>query len=411
MLGLPFVVAAISSFVSLPNVEGLKLPNGAAKLPAMGYNTWNYYQCNINETLVLTTAQQMKSLGLQDAGYKYVNLDDCYSQRDRNSAGDIVEDPVKFKSGMKNLTDQIHAMGFKAGIYSDSGTNTCAGYPGSYGNEQRDADLFFGKWGFDYLKYDNCFVPSDTVTRTGIIGRYTRMRDAIISATSKFNKDIVFSLCKWGNNQVWLWGADIGHSWRTTGDIESHWWSVTDILNRNSFITQATNHYGHNDPDMLQVGNGDLTYDENKSHFTAWALLKAPLLIGTDLYKIKPEVVSILSNKELIAINQDDVVGTSIAPFKWGYNPDWTFDKDHPAQYWSGPTKDGVVFMLLNVRDTPDNLSFTLTDSPWIKNGRKYSVRDLWTHTDNGTVSGTFTAKNVPRHGVVALLLKEVGDA
>ncbi|KAF8650675.1 hypothetical protein AX16_005113 [Volvariella volvacea WC 439] len=386
------------------------LNNGVARLPILGYNTWNAYQCNIDEELMLTTAKLMKSLGLQEAGYNYVNIDDCYSEKNRTANGDIIEDQVRFKGGMKRLNREIHALGFKTGIYSDAGWFTCAGYPGSYGNELRDAKTF-SDWGFDYLKYDNCAIPYDSITRQGIIGRYQRMADALAQVAKKERRTpFVFSLCQWGWSQVWLWGAEFGHSWRTTGDIAPEWDSLAFIINFNSFITASTDFYARNDLDMLQLGNGGLTYEESKSHFTAWALMKSPLLIGTNLSAITPEILGILKNKEILAINQDPVVGKSISPFRWGINPDWTSNRTHPAQYWSGPSSYGTVFMLLNTLDEPATLSFNLTESPWIRAGRQYTVRDLWTHTDNGTAVRNFTAHDVPPHGVVALLLNDAGD-
>nr|GAT51695.1 glycoside hydrolase family 27 protein [Mycena chlorophos] len=162
--------------------------------------------------------------------------------------------------------------------------------------------------------------------------------------------------------------------------------------------------------DMLQLGNGGLSYDEAKSHFTAWALMKSPLLIGTNLSAITPDILGILTNKEILAINQDSVVGESISPFRWGINPDWTSNSSFPAQYYSGPSENGTVFMLLNTLDEPADMLFSLTESPWIRAGRQYSVRDLWTHTDNGTAVRNFTASAVPAHGVVALLLKDAGN-
>ncbi|KAF9478958.1 glycoside hydrolase [Pholiota conissans] len=385
------------------------LNNGVAKLPILGYNTWNAYQCNIDENLLLTTAKLMKSLGLQAAGYEYVNIDDCWAEKNRTAEGNIIEDQVRFKNGMKKLTQQIHALGLKTGIYGDSGWFTCAGYPGSYGNEVRDAQTF-ANMGFDYLKYDNCAIPYDNITRQGIVGKYQRMSDALIQVGKAVGKNFVFSLCEWGWSQVWLWGAQLGHSWRTTGDISTQWESLTSIINFNSFLTQATNFYGRNDMDMLQLGNGGLTFEESKSHFTAWALMKSPLLIGTNLSAITPEILGILTNKEILAINQDPVVGTSISPFRWGVNPDWTSNDTHPAQYWSGQAQFGTVFMLLNTLNEPSTMTFNLTESPFIRAGRQYSVRDLWTHTDNGTAVRTFTAKDVPPHGVIALLLKDAGD-
>ncbi|THH17473.1 hypothetical protein EW146_g3342 [Bondarzewia mesenterica] len=385
---------ALLSFVVFLNPV-LGLNNGVAKLPVLGYNTWNAYQCDIDEDLIVTTAKLMKSLGLQDAGYSHVNLDDCWAEKNRTSTGAVVPDTVRFKSGMKALTTQIHALGFKAGIYSDSGWFTCAGYPGSFEHEEQDAQTFFQEWGFDYLKYDNC-------------AKYQRMADAIASVSQNFKLKVVFSLCEWGWSQVWLWGSQMGHSWRTTGDIGPNWPSLTAIINFNSFITQATDFYGRNDLDMLQLGNGGLTYEEAKSHFTAWALMKSPLLIGTNLSAITNDILGILKNTEILAINQDPVEGSSISPFRWGINPDWTSNDTYPAQYWSGPSQNGTVVMLLNTLDGPSDLFFNLTESPWIRAGRQYS--DLWTHTDNGTAVRNFTAASVAPHGVVALLLKDAGD-
>ncbi|GJE99579.1 glycoside hydrolase family 27 protein [Phanerochaete sordida] len=386
------------------------LNDGVGRLPALGYNTWNFYQCNIDEDLIITTAKLLQSLGLQDAGYSWVNLDDCYAEKNRSTDGYIVPDQVRFKNGFNWLTDQLHSMGFKAGIYSDSGWYTCAGYPGSFQNEERDAKTF-QDWGFDYLKFDNCNIPYDDIIREGTLGKYQRMSGAIADlAKNSSRPPLLLSLCEWGWSQVWIWGKTVGQSWRTTGDVSANWDSVASIINFNSFITTATDFYGRNDLDMLEVGNEGLTYDEAKSHFTAWALMKSPLLIGTNLSAITPDILEILTNPEILAINQDPVEGTSISPFRWGINPDWTSNNTHPAQFWSGRSQNGAVFMLLNTLDEPASMSFNLTESPWIRAGREYSVRDLWTHTDNGTAIRNFTAVNVPAHGVVALLLKDAGD-
>ncbi|VDC05669.1 unnamed protein product [Peniophora sp. CBMAI 1063] len=404
-------VALAALLIALGGVGVQGLSNGVAKLPVLGYNTWNAYQCNIDQDLIVETAHLMQKLGLQDAGYSYVNIDDCWSSKNRSESGDLVPDPIRFSRGMKSLTSEIHALGFKAGIYGDSGWKTCGGYPGSYDHEEQDAKLLFADWAFDYLKYDNCYIPFDDVTRQGIIGKYDRMVDALKTVRAAHTgKPVVFSLCEWGWSQVWLWGAEQGHSWRITGDIAASWPALAAIINANSFITQATNFYGHNDMDMLQLGNGGLTYDEAKSHFTAWALLKSPLLIGTNLSAITDDVLDILTNREILAINQDPVIGTSLSPFSWGINPDWTYNETFPAQYWSGPSENGTVFMLLNTLDEPADMFFNLTQSPWMRAGRQYSVRDLWSHTDNGTAVRNFTAEAVPAHGIVALLLKDAGD-
>ncbi|KAF8755534.1 Alpha galactosidase A [Rhizoctonia solani] len=340
--------------------------------------------CDISEKLIVETATLMRKFGLQAAGYNYVNIDDCWSLKNRSKTGELVADPVKFPSGIKNLTDTLHKMGFKAGIYSDAGWFTCGvcrdltsilAWVYAYHFFLTDAQTF-SDWGIDYLKYDNCAIPYDSITRQGVYGRYTPMRDALIAVAKKAKKiPIVFSLCEWGWNQVWVWGKEVGQSWRTTGDIAPTWPSLAHIINFNSFITSSTDYYGRNDLDMLQIGNGNLTYEEKKSHWTAWALMKSPLFIGTNLSAITPDTLSILTNREILAINQDPVYGESISPFRWGLNPDWSFNATHPAQYWSGRSQNGTVVMMLNTLDEPAEMSFNLTESPWIRAGRKYSIR------------------------------------
>lgn len=403
-------LAAITAIVATLSKSSKALDNGVGKLPFMGWNTWNAYHCEINETIVLDNAKLIKSLGLLDAGYNYINIDDCYSEKTRSPEGNIIANKERFPSGMRSLTDQLHVMGFKTGIYSDSGWFTCQLYPGSYGNEDRDIQTF-SDWGFDLLKYDNCAVPFDHIIKEGMVGKFKRMADAIDRLSHRTGKPpLLYSLCQWGREQPWLWARRFGQSWRTTDDIGPHWDAVRSIIHQNSFISWAADFYGHNDMDLLEVGNGDLTIDEAKTHFTAWALLKSPLVISTDLTQATKETLDILTNHELIAINQDLVIGPSITPFRWGLGPDWQNNYTTPAEYWSGETKNGTVFMLINDLDEPSDMFFSLTESPWIRAGRQYSVRDLWTHTDNGTVVRNMTVHNVPPHGVVALLLKDAGD-
>lgn len=385
------------------------LNNGVGKTPIMGYNAWNAFQCNINENLLLEQASLMKSLGLLNVGYKQFNLDDCWPEKSRTSEGLLAPDPQKFPTGFNNFTDTLHQLGFKAGLYSDSGWFTCAGYPGSYEHEQSDVKQFTD-WGFDFLKYDNCATPFDDIIRQGIVGKYQRMADAIATvAEEKGEAPMFFSLCEWGLTQVWLWGKSMAQSWRVTEDIAANWDSLAAIIDTQSFIASTTDFYGHNDMDMLQLGNGGLTFEEAKSHFTAWALSKSPLLIGTNLSAITSDVLDILKNEEIIAINQDPEFGTAVTPFRWGIHPDWVSNPSSPAQYWSGQSQNGTVFMVLNTQNQPEQMFFNLTESPWIRAGRQYAVRDLWAHTDNGTAirNMTFT---LPAHGVAALLLKDAGD-
>ncbi|KAE9383888.1 glycoside hydrolase [Gymnopus androsaceus JB14] len=368
-------------------VSANALANGVGRLPALGYNTWNAFGCNVNEDLVLEAAQLMVSLGLQDVGYEYVNVDDCYAEPTRNASGFLVANSVRFASGLKNLTDQIHALGFKAGIYSDSGWETCGGFPGSFQNEARDAATF-QEWGFEYLKFDNCNIPFDDIIRQGMLGKYTRMADALIDlANSTGQPPFLFSLCQWVGNK---YGSGDQLSAKLEGDIETNWASLASIINFNSFITQATDFFGHNDMDMLQLGNGGFTFDESKTHFTAWALMKSPILIGTNEPQKTPKSS---------AINQDPVVGQSVSPFRWGLNPDFTSNSSFPAQFYSGPTQNGTVFMLINTLDQPEDMFFNLTESPTY--GPTPTMVPLYRN---------FTAAAVPSHGVVALLLQDAGD-
>ncbi|PBK67780.1 glycoside hydrolase family 27 protein [Armillaria solidipes] len=413
----PLIVtlSAACLFLSLISLPVIALENGVGRLPFMGYNTWNAYYCNIDEDTIYDTAELVVSLGLKDAGYEYMNIDDCYAEKQRNSDGNIVENAKRFPSGMRNLTDRIHALGLKAGIYGDSGWYTCQMYPGSYQNEERSK---VHRRSFDLLKYDNCAVPFDDIIREGMIGKFSRMANAITDlATVTGRPPMLYSICQWGRLQPWLWARNLGHSWRTTDDISATWSSIASIINQNSFHAWASDFHGHNDMDILEVGNKGLSYEESKTHFTVWALMKSPLLIVVRLIRFRYELKSIsnqtleiLKNEEIIAINQDSVVGTGVIPFRWGYNPDYTNDPKHPAQYWSGQSQNGTVFMMINVHEETTDMTFRLMESPWMRAGRQYSVRDLWSHTDNGTAVREFTARSIPAHGVVALLLRGAGD-
>jgi alpha-galactosidase len=316
---------------------------------------------------------------------------------------------------MKNFTSELNALGFQAGIYGDAGYQTCAGFPGSYGHEEQDLETW-STWGFTYLKYDNCYIPFDEVTQENVYGRYARMTRAIEThARRTGDSPFHLALCEWGWQQPWLWGGRLAQSWRVGGDIRPWWSAISSIINSASFIASYTDFYARNDFDMLEVGNngigsppGNLTFDEAKSHFTTWALLKSPLLIGTDLTQATFDTVSVLGNTDILKIHQDPQVGQALAPFRWGTNPDWTFDAAHPASYWTGNSSYGVVFMVLNTLDIIQEMSFNLTESWAIRAGRVYTVYDLWSHTHNGTVMRNLSL-TLPPHGVVALLLNDAG--
>ena len=269
--------------------------NGLGRTPQMGWNSWNKFGCNINETLIKNTADLLVQTGLADKGYRYLNLDDCWQVARDPKTSRILSDPVKCPSGMSGLADYAHAKGLKFGLYSDAGEKTCEGRPGGYGYEKIDAETY-AEWKVDYLKYDNCY----NLNLSGK-ARYFAMHKAL----NESGRPIFYSMCNWGEEKSWQWAGPYANSWRTTGDIKDNWKSFTSILDKQVGLEFYAGHGGWNDPDMLEVGNGGMTFDEYTAHFALWCALKAPLLIGCSLSDISKETLSILGNEELIAINQD----------------------------------------------------------------------------------------------------------
>ncbi len=271
------------------------LDNGLGLTPQMGWNTWNKFACNINETLIYQSIDALNKSGLIELGYNYMNLDDCWQiSRDEENNNTIVVDP-HFPNGLKPLIDYAHSKGLKFGLYSDAGYYTCQLRPGGYGYEEIDAKTY-ADWGVDYLKYDNCM-------NGGISSkiRYPRMRDALL----KQDRQIFYSICQWGEEDIPTWGKDVGNSWRTTQDIADTWKSMINIIDKNNKWYEYAGPGGWNDPDMLEVGNGGMTTTEYRTHFSLWAISKAPLLIGCDVTKMSQDTWDILTNKEVIAVNQD----------------------------------------------------------------------------------------------------------
>ena len=270
------------------------LDNGLGLTPQMGWNTWNKFACAINETLIYDSIDAFVKSGLVEAGYKYINLDDCW-QKSRDENNMIVPDNVTFPNGIEPLVKYAHRKGLYFGLYSSAGNYTCQGRPGSLDYEKEDAEQY-AKWEVDYLKYDNC-------GNKGISSliRYPKMRDAL----NKTNRPIFYSLCQWGQEKVATWAGEVGNSWRTTGDIWDSWDSMINIIDENDKWYQYAGPGAWNDPDMLEVGNGGMTLIEYKTHFALWAISKAPLLIGCDITKMSEEIKNILTNPEVIAVNQD----------------------------------------------------------------------------------------------------------
>ncbi|WP_329129157.1 NPCBM/NEW2 domain-containing protein [Streptomyces sp. NBC_01476] len=375
---------AVTAGVVATATPAAALDNGLATTPPMGFNDWNAFGCDVSEQLIEQTADYFVTSGLKAAGYTYVNIDDCWMTHTRDAQGRLVPDPVKFPDGIKGTADYVHSKGLKLGIYEDAGTATCAGYPGSLGHETTDAQSF-ADWGVDYLKYDNCNNNSDG-TRQDFINRYSAMRDALAAT----GRPIVYSLCEWGQQNPWEWGADIGNSWRTTGDISDNWASMLSITKSNLPLAPYAGPGHWNDPDMLEVGNGGMTDTEYRSHFSLWSMMDSPLLIGTDLRKATPETLAILGNKDVIALDQDPLGAQATVLAQTGDT--YVLDKKL--------TGGDRAVALFNSGDTAQRISTTATAAGLPKRAG-YAVRDLWSHTDYQS-SGTLAA-TVPAHGTVLL--------
>ena len=279
-----------------------------ALTPPMGWNSWNYFAGKVTDKDIRDSADQIVSTGMKDAGYIYVNIDDTW-EGERDATG-LLHTNEKFPD-MKALADYVHSKGLKIGIYSGPGTKTCAKYAASLGHEEQDAKMY-ADWGIDYLKYDLCSFIPDVMQKQQPNDKAAQMK-LMIAAYEKMGKalqstgrPIVFSLCQYGWDSVWEWAPALGgNSWRTTGDISAHWDSMYTILSEQEGLEKYAGPGHWNDPDMLEVGNGKLTLAENRTHFSMWAMLSAPLLAGNDLPHMKPEIKEILTSKEVIALDQD----------------------------------------------------------------------------------------------------------
>ncbi|KAJ6822591.1 alpha-galactosidase-like [Iris pallida] len=352
------------------------LENGLGRTPQMGWNSWNHFQCNINEQMIRETADAMVSSGLSSLGYHYINLDDCWGEQNRDSQGNMVAKASTFPSGIKALADYVHNKGLKLGIYSDAGTQTCSKtMPGSLGYEDQDAKTF-ASWEVDYLKYDNCNNPGISPKE-----RYTKMSKALQNS----GRNIFFSLCEWGQENPATWATNVGNSWRTTGDIEDNWTSMISRADQNNQWASYAKPGAWNDPDMLEVGNGGMTIEEYRSHFSIWALAKAPLLIGCDVRSLDKQTLEILSNSEVIAVNQDKL---GVQGKKVKSNGD--------LEVWAGPLTGGRKAIVLWNRSS-GHASIT---AKWSDIGLKSStivhVRDLWEHKTTSSVRGKLTANVAP---------------
>jgi alpha-galactosidase len=350
--------------------------------PPMGWNSWNHFACKVSDAIVRAQADAMVSSGMKAAGYEYVNIDDCW-EGVRDSKG-IIHPNSKFPD-MKALADYVHAKGLKLGIYSSPGPKTCGGYEGSYGHEKQDAETY-AKWGVDYLKYDWCtarfmYQPDQYP------GAFEKMHAALIST----GRPIVYSIH--GRGRVWTWAQSVGASlWRTTGDIKDDYSRMVAIGFGQEGLAQLAGPGHWNDPDMLEVGNGGMKPEEYRMHMSLWCLLAAPLITGNDLTQMTPETLAMLTNPEVIAVNQDPlgVEGQRV----------W---EEGPLEIWMKPLADGSKAVGLFNREQ-SIIKITVKFSQIGINGRA-SVRNLWARKDVGVFDGSYSA-DVQEHGVVMIRVK-----
>lgn len=394
------------------SVEGLRAQKyeELAKTPQMGWNSWNKFACDINEELIREIADAMIEKGIADAGYVYINLDDCWHASERDADGFIQCDAERFPSGIKALADYVHERGLKLGIYSDAGTHTCGGRLGSLGHEYQDA-LQYARWGIDYLKYDWC--STDNINAKGA---YTLMSNALRAA----GRPILFSMCEWGTAKPWEWAKDIAHSWRTTGDIWlsfdqvqdlGTWkaWSVMHILDMNADLRRYAGPGHWNDPDMLEVGNG-LTQSEDRAHFTMWCMLSAPLILGNDIRTVSDQTLDIILNRRVIAIDQDPL-GVQ------GYR----FLDEGDFEVWLKPLAGGDwAFCMLNRGSEPKQYTIEWANFDWTDDEvsglstelstKLYNIENLWKEGKEANEGTTKRSKSVtiPSHDVVLYRLSPV---
>lgn len=371
------LIACLAFSLSCPAQQ-----SNLAPTPPMGWNSWNHYANRIDDQIVRTEADAMVSSGMKAAGYTYLVIDDTWAG-ERDASGNI--HPNSKFPDMKALADYVHSKGLKLGIYSSPAAKTCAGYEGSLGHEEQDAQTY-ANWGMDYLKYDWCQEPA-SVDR--MQAAYRKMHDALL----KTGRPIVLSLCEYGWHKVWEWGPSVGGNlWRTTGDISDRYYSMAEIgFDQNGLEKYAAP--GHwNDPDMLEVGNGGMSEDEYRTHMSLWAILAAPLMAGNDLTQMTPYTVELLTDPEVIAVDQDPLG-------KQGYR----ISQEGPFEVWMKPMADGSkVVGLFNRQRTTEQMTVNFSD---IGMGRDAAVRDLWEKKDLGSFREKFSAY-VPMHGVVLVRIR-----
>jgi alpha-galactosidase len=377
------VLGAVSLLAGATAADARVAPAPAEKpplapTPPMGWNSWNKFGCDIDEQLIRETADAMVSSGMAAAGYRYVDIDDCWMAPSRDAQGRLRADPQRFPGGIEAVADYVHGKGLKLGIYSSAGTATCQGLPASLDHETTDA-ASFAEWGVDLLKYDNCNNQGRPAP-----DRYTAMANALQAS----GRDIVFSVCEWGSNQPWQWAAQVGgHYWRTTGDISDDWDSMVSIVDKQVGLEAYSGPNAWNDPDMLEVGNGGMTTEEYRAHISMWSLLNAPLIAGNDLRSMDATTLSLLTDPDVLAVNQD-----------WAGTQGHKIADAGERETWTKPTSDGGAAVVLLNRATTDTEMTTTAADLGLPAASEYSMRDLW--SDETTVTSGEVRASVPGHGV-----------
>ena len=354
----------------------------------MGWNSWNHFHLNIDDATIRAQAAALVKSGMKAAGYEYVVIDGGW-EGFHDAQGVFHSDPKRFPD-MKGLCDYIHGLGLKVGIHSSPGPTTCAGHEASYGHEKADAETF-ARWGIDFLKYDWC--SGDQVYRPDQMQAAYRKMELALKATGR---PFLYSLCQYGLQEVWTWGPSVGgQMWRTTGDIQDNYQQMLLI----GFAQNGLEHYagpGHwNDPDGLEIGNAHLKPQEGRTQMSLWCVLAAPLFAGNDLTRMSPATLALLTNPELIAVDQDraGVQGHRV----------W---QEGPAQAWVKPLADGSkAVALLNTQAQTHSVTVSLNQ---LGLPERVEARDLWAHKDLGKLEHTLTL-SLPRHGAVLLRVKAAG--
>ncbi|KAF2742342.1 glycoside hydrolase family 27 protein [Sporormia fimetaria CBS 119925] len=384
---------------AITDTHAKRQDDGLGAKPLLGWNSWNAGQCNAaTAQFALDTANKFIELGLKDIGYEYINIDDCWSTRSRNSSGFLVPDPSKWPNGIKAVADQIHNMGLKFGLYGCAGTQTCAGFPGSEGHQAQDAKLL-ASWGVDYWKYDNCYTPCNggrVQTCPSPIGSSQTWMTLMSRELRNSGRKIYYNICNWGRDSVWTWGRGVGESWRMSVDNWNDWASVVRIASSAAVISQYSGPGGFNDLDMLQIGNGKLNAAQEKTHFGLWAMCKSPMVLGNDLRRISSATLAIAKNKDLIAINQDSL-GKAATTFRPPGAPAPVNNQIYP--YWAGPLSDGVVIGLVAANGAA-TLSVNFKDVPGLGGSGNYNWKELYS---GRTGSGTSVSFSLALHDMAVV--------